>query len=189
MDSEAVLLRCNACPRLQIGNHSFRVPSSYDSIPPVVSRALVAYMDGDAEEPWRQARLHLSRRYMLRWMREQDEATVTRDHEAHGHEDGGGFCGVPASKKAMVALHMPAVGDTREENCALCLEDFKEGDKLRMMPCSHIFHQPCIFDWLLINRLCRICRFVMPSADEQRLLDEQAACGQARNENNPPSLV
>ncbi|KAL6641915.1 hypothetical protein ACP70R_020096 [Stipagrostis hirtigluma subsp. patula] len=155
------------------------------SAPAVVSRALVADMDGvhvDAEEPWRQARLHLSRRYMLRSMREQGEAMVTRDHEAHGHEDGG-FCSIPASKKAIVALRMPLVGETRELDCAICLEDFKKDEKLRMMPCSHTFHQRCIFDWLLISRLCPICRFAMTSVEEQRLLDEQAELVQARNES------
>ncbi|KAL6640776.1 hypothetical protein ACP70R_021899 [Stipagrostis hirtigluma subsp. patula] len=132
--------------------------------------------DADAEEPWRQARLHLSRRYMIRSMRqERDQATVIGGYMRRSvPDDGGGFCGgVPASKKAMVDLRVPAVGETREKDCAVCLEDFKGGEKLRMMPCSHAFHQRCIFDWLLISRLCPICRFAMESD-----------CDQARNGSN-----
>jgi hypothetical protein len=44
-----------------------------------------------------------------------------------------------------------------------------------MMPCGHSFHQRCIFDWLLVNRLCPICQFAMPTDEEQRLLDEEEA--------------
>lgn len=85
------------------------------------------------------------------------------------------FCLVPA----MVCLHVPRVGETREHDCVVCLQDSKQGEKLRMMPCSHSFHQRCIFDCLLVNRLCPVSRFALPSADEQRLLDEQAAAAQA----------
>ncbi|GJN28341.1 hypothetical protein PR202_gb16451 [Eleusine coracana subsp. coracana] len=69
---------------------------------------------------------------------------------------------------------MPAVGETREVDCAVCLEDFKKGDNLRMMPCCHTFHQTCIFHWLVVSRLCPVYRFMTPSSDEERLLDEQA---------------
>lgn len=33
--------------------------------------------------------------------------------------------------------------------CAVCLEAFRTGDKLRELPCRHAFHQECIDDWLL----------------------------------------
>ncbi|XP_051186094.1 uncharacterized protein [Lolium perenne] len=70
----------------------------------------------------------------------------------------------PASKKAMVALRVPAAGEVPEQDCAVCLEDFAAGGrKLRTMPCSHSFHQRCIFVWLLVNRRCPMCRFAMPS--------------------------
>ncbi|KAL6642232.1 hypothetical protein ACP70R_020413 [Stipagrostis hirtigluma subsp. patula] len=89
--------------------------------------------------------------------------------------------GVPAAKKAIVALHIPSWGEIREEHgCAICLEGLEIDQKLRMMPCHHTFHQSCIFDWLLINRLCPVCQFALRSNEEQRLLDEQAA--RARDE-------
>lgn len=74
----------------------------------------------------------------------------------------------PACKAAMVALRVPAFGETRETDCAVCLEEFVVGGrKLRMMPCSHSFHQRCIFDWLYRNRRCPICRFAMKRDEEQ----------------------
>ncbi|GJN07025.1 hypothetical protein PR202_ga24813 [Eleusine coracana subsp. coracana] len=108
-------------------------------------------------------------------MRERDAVMqVAGKDEEEEEGGGGGFGGIPASGKAIVALHMPTVGETREVDCAVCLEDFKNGDNLRMMPCCHTFHQTCIFHWLIVSRQCPICRFMMPSADEERLLDEQA---------------
>ncbi|KAM0897997.1 hypothetical protein ACQ4PT_022223 [Festuca glaucescens] len=80
----------------------------------------------------------------------------------------------PASRRAMAALRVPAVGETREQGCAVCLEPFVAGGgELRTMPCSHSFHRQCIFDWLLIQRRCPMCRFEMPSRtedDEEREL-------------------
>lgn len=43
--------------------------------------------------------------------------------------------------------------------CAICLEDFAVGDKVRVLPCEHVFHMNEIDDWL-INRkkLCPVCK-------------------------------
>ncbi|KAK1629270.1 hypothetical protein QYE76_003585 [Lolium multiflorum] len=83
------------------------------------------------------------------------------------HDGGGRARADPASRKAMAALLVPAVGETREQGCAVCLEDFVTGGgELRTMPCSHSFHRRCIFDWLLVNRRCPMCRFELPSRTE-----------------------
>lgn len=43
--------------------------------------------------------------------------------------------------------------------CAVCLNEFKEGESLRLLPnCSHAFHIPCIDAWLKSNAICPICR-------------------------------
>jgi len=42
--------------------------------------------------------------------------------------------------------------------CAICLSDFEDGDKLRVMPCSHRFHKSCVDEWLRVNASCPSCR-------------------------------
>ncbi|XP_044396229.1 probable E3 ubiquitin-protein ligase plr-1 [Triticum aestivum] len=81
-----------------------------------------------------------------------------------------------ASGRAMLDLRIPAVSETRERDCAVCYEEFREGGKkLRTMPCGHSFHQRCIFDRLRFNRRCPVCRFAMTFVEEQRAIDRAQA--------------
>ena len=34
-------------------------------------------------------------------------------------------------------------------NCSICTEDFVQGEDIRVLPCRHKFHLPCIEPWLL----------------------------------------
>jgi hypothetical protein len=49
----------------------------------------------------------------------------------------------------------------------------------RITPCSHAFHQPCIFSWLKVNGTCPCCRFKLRTDEEEPLLDEYQAALQA----------
>ena len=59
-------------------------------------------------------------------------------------------------------------------DCAICLELFAPGALLRVMPCSHAFHAPCIDQWLLRSQeeernsgrripSCPMCKAGLPS--------------------------
>ncbi|KAM6446658.1 E3 ubiquitin-protein ligase RNF149 isoform 2-T2 [Liasis olivaceus] len=44
------------------------------------------------------------------------------------------------------------------ENCAICIENYKAKDNVRLLPCKHIFHKLCIDPWLLEHRTCPVCK-------------------------------
>ncbi|XP_015976260.2 E3 ubiquitin-protein ligase RNF149 [Rousettus aegyptiacus] len=48
--------------------------------------------------------------------------------------------------------------DVEAENCAVCIENFKVKDVIRILPCKHIFHRICIDPWLLDHRTCPMCK-------------------------------
>jgi len=41
--------------------------------------------------------------------------------------------------------------------CSICLNDYEEGDELRRLPCTHLFHSPCIDRWLSNHLTCPLC--------------------------------
>lgn len=49
--------------------------------------------------------------------------------------------------------------DKDKQNCVICMEDFKNGDKTTNLPCLHMFHTNCIQSWLKTQNTCPICKF------------------------------
>ncbi|KAG2622997.1 RING-H2 finger protein ATL74-like [Panicum virgatum] len=86
--------------------------------------------------------------------------------EARG---GGGFGAVPASAAAVAGLEKQTFHGTEgcggESECAICLEDFEDGEEVSVMPCAHghEFHTICITKWLGRSNMCPLCRHQLPT--------------------------
>ncbi|KAL2459401.1 RING-H2 finger protein ATL46 [Forsythia ovata] len=58
-----------------------------------------------------------------------------------------------------VFYYKDIVGLNEPFDCAVCLCEFSDFDKLKFIPsCGHAFHMHCIETWLLSNSTCPLCR-------------------------------
>ncbi|KAB0372090.1 hypothetical protein FD755_015882 [Muntiacus reevesi] len=56
-------------------------------------------------------------------------------------------------------LALRSFGENEEfKACSICITEYIEGNILRILPCSHEFHDHCIDHWLAEHITCPICR-------------------------------
>ena len=44
------------------------------------------------------------------------------------------------------------------ETCYICLDDFVDGEGIRLLRCKHGFHDKCIESWIIEKGKCPICK-------------------------------
>jgi len=45
-----------------------------------------------------------------------------------------------------------------DSKCAICWDQFEEGDMVRELPCHHTYHAGCIDPWIVASGRCPQCR-------------------------------
>ncbi|XP_068600972.1 E3 ubiquitin-protein ligase RNF43 [Brachionichthys hirsutus] len=51
--------------------------------------------------------------------------------------------------------------------CAICLEEFQDGQHLRIISCAHEFHKDCVDPWLIQHRTCPLCMHNIMGTERQ----------------------
>lgn len=74
-------------------------------------------------------------------------------------------------------------------DCAVCLCEFSDGHKLRLLPlCSHAFHIHCIDTWLLSNSTCPLCRSTLISSSGLPLENSLFGFESVESSNQMPNV-
>ncbi|CAI5478149.1 unnamed protein product [Closterium sp. Yama58-4] len=91
--------------------------------------------------------------------------TISATHAMIAQPDGN----PPASQAAVAAL--PAVFVHLEDVesgaacCTVCNDVAEVGEEVVRLPCRHLYHGPCIRQWLGMRNTCPMCRFELPTDD------------------------
>lgn len=75
----------------------------------------------------------------------------------------------PATTAAIDALPRRPVTEemldenTKQAECAICMDNVSVGEEVTSLPCRHWFHHPCVEAWLKEHDTCPVCRSgIMP---------------------------
>lgn len=65
---------------------------------------------------------------------------------------------VPSADPEAGAAVPGQIQDDLHDLCAICLNDYADGEQLRVLPCDHFFHPPCVDEWLRTHNACPMCK-------------------------------
>ncbi|TRY70236.1 hypothetical protein TCAL_12706 [Tigriopus californicus] len=67
---------------------------------------------------------------------------------------------VKIAQRLGLIQHLPVGeydGSKKNRECVICMIEFVIGDRIRYLPCLHIYHTDCIDDWLMRSFTCPSC--------------------------------
>lgn len=87
-------------------------------------------------------------------------------------------------RKIPIAIYGSEIKFSTSE-CPICLAEFVEGEKVRVLPkCSHGFHVKCIDTWLESHSSCPNCRRSLLERSTSRVADESCVTEQLESNSS-----
>ncbi|KAG5364852.1 putative RING finger protein [Yarrowia sp. E02] len=80
----------------------------------------------------------------------------------------------------------------KDDNCAICFDNFEDNQIIRQLPCSHRFHAECVDHWLLnSSSQCPMCRMNLQKEDTEATGTnaEASTSTQPQPANRQPSVI
>ncbi|XP_039118299.1 probable E3 ubiquitin-protein ligase RHY1A [Dioscorea cayenensis subsp. rotundata] len=101
-------------------------------------------------------RLRAQRTSEIKRYKSMESIKINKNESGSGSVHREVFC----SKKSARKFSWMKLGWKRseEDECVVCLEEFKRGDILVHLPCLHRFHWTCVVPWIEANSHCPCCR-------------------------------
>ncbi|XP_060527033.1 E3 ubiquitin-protein ligase RNF181 [Cylas formicarius] len=72
----------------------------------------------------------------------------------------------PAASKAAIEALEQEVIETSGIQCPVCLKEHSIGEAVKKLPCAHKYHAECILPWLAKTNSCPLCRYELPTDDD-----------------------
>ena len=107
---------------------------------------------------------------------------LINDNSNHGNP--------PASKSAVDKLVKCKITEKKlrefgfENSCPICKDEFIINEECLLMPCEHHFHNNCLIPWLKQRNSCPVCRYELPTDDEDFEKRKQERINNNNNNNN-----
>ncbi|VAI76561.1 unnamed protein product [Triticum turgidum subsp. durum] len=120
------------------------------------------------------------RRHQMR----RDRARIPAAREFHGMSS--------QLVKAMPSLIFTKVQEDNctSSTCAICLEDYSVGEKIRVLPCRHKFHAACVDLWLTSWRtFCPVCKRDANAASPPRTISRHPSWQSMSRTNSNSSIL
>ncbi|ETV93221.1 hypothetical protein H310_12817 [Aphanomyces invadans] len=76
----------------------------------------------------------------------------------------------PAAKTVLESLpkvHISQGEVDDKHDCAVCKDVYELKEEAIRLPCSHDFHTDCIMPWLKQHNSCPVCRYELPTDDQE----------------------
>ena len=86
-----------------------------------------------------------------------------------------------------------SVGETTSidgihDSCSVCLDEFKSGEVIRVLPCTHPFHRDCVDKWLYKKHTCPLCKFDIIKGEHENTSEDAVPHILVRNQQTTSPL-